>query len=152
VRLATNLLGLLRKKQSVGRIPSLYDTAYSLLGKHLTLNNTVDKNVGCAQATSYVLKKYGAMIPYGGISGTASLYEWLKKNATEVSVPRAGCIIISVTGTGNESVRGHVGVVGKNSIMSNNSKTGLWDYQWTLSEWLDYYETNGQLLTKYFII
>ncbi len=139
-------------KKKVGRIPSLYELAYSLLGKHLTLNPNIDKSVGCGQAMSYVLKKYGAMIPYGGISGTASLYEWLKKNATEVSVPRVGCIVIYVTGTGNEKIPGHVFVNGYRSMMSNSSKTGLWSCDWTIGEAKEYYEDYGGLKPHYFVI
>jgi hypothetical protein len=146
------LLGQLTKKQSVGNIPTLYDVAYSLLGKHLTLDNTVDKNVGCGQAVSYVLKKYGCLIPNKGLAGTSSLNDWLRVNATEVGKPDVGCIIVSVTGTGNESRRGHIGVVGKWQIMSNNSITGLWDTQWTMDEWIQYYETEGGLDTHYYKI
>lgn len=131
---------------------NLYAYAYSLLGKHLTLDETVDKSVGCGEALSFVLDGFGYDIPKRGIPGTAGIYEWCKKNADEVETPEAGDIIVSVTGTGNGRCRGHCGVVGKFHIMSNNSRTGLWDDTWTMSEWKKYYQKYGALKTKYYRI
>jgi hypothetical protein len=122
------------------------------MGRHLTLDLNIPKEVGCGQAMSYVLKKYGALIPNKGISGTASLYDWLKKNATEISIPRVGCIVIYVTGTGNGKIPGHVFVNGYRSMMSNSSKTGLWGCDWTIGEAKEYYEEYGGLKAHYFVI
>lgn len=128
----------------------LYDKSKSLIGKHLTLDDSVPKDVGCAQAISYVLKEAGYPIPKGGISGTASMADWLKNNCDEVFLPEKGDIIISISFTGVPNFRGHVGVVGVSQIMSNNSDTGLWDTQWTYQGWIDYYQKKGRLKTKYF--
>lgn len=129
----------------------LYGIAKSLLKKHLTLNNSVDKNVGCAQALSYLLKEAGYPIPKGGISGTYSLYEWLVKNFHKTDKLEPGCILISVTGTGNGKVRGHVGVVLDDEVLaSNNSSTGLLDTHWKYENWLAYYTQVGKLKTVIF--
>jgi hypothetical protein len=146
------LLEQLTKKQTVGKVPSLYDVAYSLIGKHLTLNSDIPKEYGCAQAISYVLKQYGCDIPKRGISGTYSLYEWLQKNGVEIEKSEVGCVIISITNTGNGKCRGHVGIQGKYQILSNNSKTGLLDTQWVYSDWISYYKEYGNLTTKYYRI
>ncbi len=128
----------------------IYNTAKSLMGKHLTLNDTVPMNVGCAQALSYVLKQCGYAIPKYGIDGTVDMHNWLQKNFTRVDTPQAGDVIISVTGTGNGSVRGHTGVVALHGILSNESQSGLWKEDWTLPAWLVHYQTDGELTTEYF--
>lgn len=131
----------------------LYAIAKSLLKKHLTLDESVPKNVGCAQALSYVLKECGYPMYPKGISGTASLYYWLqdqKNHFEEVEAGKPGDIIINVTGTGVSTRRGHVGVVGKYQIMSNNSITGKWDTSWVLRDWLRFYEEQGKMKTHYF--
>ena len=135
---------------------TLYTVAKSLLGKHLTLNPLVDQRLGCAQALSYVLKQVKwTSIPKHGIDGTAGLLQWFNGHIElfkEVSEPQIGTIILNVTGTGNGKVRGHVGIVGKNSIMSNNSQSGLWDTHWDLETWKAYYEKFGGMKTHYFDI
>jgi hypothetical protein len=146
------LQALILQKKKVGNIPTLYQVAYSLLGKHLTLNSDIPKAYGCAQAMSYVLKQYGCNIPKRGISGTYSLYEWLQDNGVEIEKSEVGCILIYPTGTGNGKIPGHVFVVGKHSLMSNNSKDGLFDYQWTREEAEEYYENYGHLEPHYFRI
>lgn len=128
----------------------LYTTAKSLLKKRLTLDASVPKNVGCAQALSYVLKECGYPIPKGGISGTASMYEWLFDNFDKVEAGQPGDIIINVTGTGISTRRGHCAVMGKYQIMSNNSITGKWDTQWELPNWIRFYEEQGKMKTHYF--
>ena len=131
----------------------LYTIAKSLLKKRLTLDASVPKNVGCAQALSYVLKECGYPMYPKGISGTASLYYWLQDQKgyfEEVEAGQPGDIIINVTGTGISTRRGHVGVVGKYQIMSNNSITGKWDTQWVLKDWVRFYEEYGGMKTYYF--
>jgi hypothetical protein len=131
----------------------LYDLAYSLLGKHLTLDDTVDKSVGCAQALSYILFHYGCDgIPKKGLPGTVDIDKWCKKYATKVEFPEVGDLIVSVTGTGNGTRRGHCGVVGKHHIMSNYSPTGLWDDYYTLESWIQNYKIEGDLETNFYHI
>jgi hypothetical protein len=131
----------------------LYQKAYDCLGTHQTLNPSVPNEVGCGEAWSSVAKKAGVEgIPPLGYAGTANLYLWLKSNPAflSVPVPEAGDTIISPTGYGNGSVRGHVGIVGKHHIMSNNSDTGLFSDHWKLEEWRMYYGLNGGLPIAFF--
>ena len=131
--------------------PKLYTVTKSLMGQRLTLDPSVPKDVGCAQCMSYILKEAGYKIPKGGISGTYSLYEWLNKNFYKTDTIEKGNIIISVTGTGNGKIRGHVGVFLDNEVIaSNNSKTGLLDTHWKYENWKAYYQQVGKLKTVIF--
>jgi hypothetical protein len=127
----------------------LYDLSYSLIGHHLSLNDAIPASFGCAQAVSYVLKEFGAPIPSKGIDGTVDLSKWLKDNCTSVSKPDLGDIIISVTQGDNH---GHVGIVGKNAIMSNDSQTGLWQPFWSLPAWITFYQGQKKLVTQFYKI
>ncbi len=131
----------------------LYDKAFSLIGHHCTLDKSIPFVVGCGQAMSYVLRQIAPdLIPLKGISGTA---EWATKMANssrfeEVPIPEVGSIIVSITGTGKGIIRGHIGVVGKNHIMSNRSADGTWEADWTHQHWIMYYHIFGGLQTKYY--
>lgn len=121
----------------------LYDISKSLLGKHLTLDNTVPKSLGCAEAVSYVLMSVGYIMPAKGIPGTYTLYEWFKKHFEEIPQAEKGCVVISPTTT----KIGHVGICGvfnymypnDFAVMSNSSDTGIYDTQWRLNNWKAYY-------------
>lgn len=129
----------------------LYDLSFSLIGKHLTMDNTVPKEFGCAQAVSYLFKEMGYKTMLAcGISSTTELEKWLEQYCTEIQTPEKGCIIISVSYTGVKGARGHVGVVGKDAIMSNDSDTGLWEPYWSLAGWLPHYRDELKLRTRYF--
>ena len=135
------------------RTRKLYDLAKSLLSMHLGLDKSIPWGVNCANAATHVLIKAGVKgLPAKGIAGTAALLSWLQSSSEfdEVDNPEPGDIIMSATGTGNGKCRGHVGIVGQHQIMSNNSETGLWDTQWTMDRWNDYYRAYGGILTRYF--
>ena len=147
---------------NVTTMPSkIYTEAKSCLGTHQTLDSNVPIEVGCAEALSSVLKKAGVIgIPAEGFAGTAALYQWLSKNAsfTPLTAPQAGAIIVSSTGTGNGTVRGHCGIFGTLGaqypndwgIMSNDSQTGLFLELWRYTSWQQYYEDIGGLTTGIF--
>lgn len=148
-----NLVLLLQQKvQTSGFPPLLYTVAKGLLGQHLTLNDNVPPEVGCAECLSYVLKQSGYTIPTGGIPGTSSLYTWLKNNPRFQSVSswQIGDIILSPTGMGNGKIPGHVGVMGTYGIMSNDSNSGLFLELWTIEKWKQYYAGYGGLPIYYF--
>ena len=71
------------------------------------------------------------------------------KEWVEVTNPLPGDVIVCVTGTGRLS-NGHIGIVGKTHIMSNNSFTGRWEATHTLKTWRSYYEVNGGFKSRYF--
>ena len=131
----------------------LYDTSKSLLGIHLGKDTSIPWMVNCANACTDVLIRAGVPgLPLKGIAGTANLLAFLEKSDAfeEVFDYAPGLVIIAATGSGNGKIRGHVGICGKNQIMSNNSETGKWDTQWTIARWMDYYTSYGDIPTRYF--
>jgi hypothetical protein len=138
----------------------LFNEALQNVGVHLTLNNAVPTEVGCAEAVSKLLSLCEISDGLTGIAGTAALYEWLLTcgKFTKVTLPEQGAIIVSPTGSGNNSVEGHTGVFGrfnveyKNdwTIYSNNSATGNLGYQWCYERWLAYYHLAGGLSVNIF--
>lgn len=134
--------------QVVSKSQRFYDLAFSLIGQHLTMDTSVLANFGCAESVSYILKEFGYPMPARGYAGTAILDTWLSQNCTMVKgeiIP--GDIIISVTQGNNH---GHVGICGKNAIMSNDSQTGLWEPYWSMPAWLEFYRTQKKLETKFY--
>lgn len=130
---------------------TIYLVAKGNLGKHLTLNPDVPPEVGCAEAVSTVLKQAGIAVPTEGIAGTAALYAWLPQNGfSRADTPQAGDIIVSPTGMGNGTVRGHTGVVGNAGILSNDSQSGLFLELWTIDKWQEFYGSQGGLPVAFF--
>lgn len=127
----------------------LYRVGYDCLGLDMA---PTQNELGCAEAVSFVMKKAGVKgLPASGITGTWTLNEWFKKNFKTVTEPLPGDIIMSATGTGNGTIKnGHVGIVGKYSIMSNNSKTFKWDWHLTLDWWKGYYGKKGGFPILYY--
>lgn len=126
----------------------IYEEVVKALGKHETLNNAVDPELGCAEAWSSIAKRAGVQgIPALGYSGTAALYQFLSTDSQfeEIATPEYGATIISPT---VGSKHGHVGFFGKYGVQyvndwgicSNDSSNGLFREQWHYSAWLDYYQ------------
>lgn len=138
----------------------IYTQTKLQLGKHLTLNDAIPAEVGCAEAVSKILALAGVSVPTDGIAGTASLYEWLVTNTSfvKIDVPEQGAILISPTGMGNGSVEGHTGIIGAFGVMfpgdwgicSNDSATGKWLETWSYERWKSYYEVVGNLPLYFF--
>lgn len=133
----------------------IYKQAKLNLHVHLTLNEAVPHEVGCAEAVSKVLSLAGISVPPGGIAGTASLYEWLTANPhfQKIDHPEQGAVIVSPTGMGNGSIEGHTGIIGGFGlqfpidwgICSNDSASGKFLETWSYERWLDYYQKTGGL-------
>lgn len=138
------LLYQLNKIKGIDMNDKIYTTAKSLLGRRLTLDVTVPPDLGCAEAISYVLRNAGIEgIPQKGFAGTSQLYDFLLRSVQfiEVEISETGCIQIYVSGTSSiGSPHGHVFVVGKNSLMSNDSNSGLFLALWTAEAAARYYE------------
>lgn len=140
----------------------IYNSALKYYETHCTLNPAIPADVGCAEAVSWILQQSGIKgIPTLGISGTATLYQWLSTNPnfTRVTGPQEGAIIISPTGYGNGSIPGHTGIVGVFGkvyakdwgIVSNDSQTGLLLELWNLARWQKYYGQFGGLPVAFFL-
>ena len=121
------------------------------------LSTIVDNEYACAESVSRVLNAVDPSILGGRvITGTATLDEVLAASPRVkfVTIPTAGCIVISPTGQGNGAIlNGHVGIVGdKGLIYSNSSATGAWSQNFTLSSWWNRYVKNGGYPMKYYKI
>lgn len=154
------LLGDFNRLNMTDTEERIYTVAKDNLGTHLTLNENVDPEVGCAEAVSKILQLAGVSVPAHGIAGTAALLAWLQANPDfeAIDAPEQGCLIVSATGSGNGTVEGHTGAVAAFNLMyvndwgicSNDSNTGTLREQWCLKDWIAYYETTGGLKTHYF--
>ena len=121
---------------------AIYQAAKSCLDVHVTMNESVDPNLGCAEACSFVLNKAGIKMPAEGIAGTGELYSWLQSSGLfeQVTVPLPGDVIISPTGMSTKgSSHGHVGIIAMYGILSNSSSTGLFMEHYNLQTWNYYY-------------
>lgn len=119
----------------------LYEIAKSHLGEHITMDEFVPHELGCAEAISYCLNEAGFKVPSNGFAGTAQLYDWLLANFEQVFEPKMGDVIISPTGTSSKgSAHGHCGINGKYGILANNSDSGLFAEIFTLTSWNKYYQ------------
>lgn len=133
----------------------IYKIASENIGKHLTLNNAVPNEVGCAEAVSKVLSLTGISDGPQGIAGTATLDTWLANSSlfTRIDSPQEGAIIVSATGSGNGTIEGHTGIFGAFGkaftgdwgICSNDSATGHFLERWNYSRWLAYFHIAGGL-------
>lgn len=124
----------------------LYEKAYSLLGFDVTPEDTTPDYVACAETVNKIHKLvFGDEI--GGKTSTYDMFPILKerKDFRQVTTPLEGDIIISPTGYGNGKLSsGHVGIMGKGSIiMSNASSTGLFDTKYNLETWKARYKELG---------
>lgn len=132
----------------------IYDAAASCLHTHITLNEAVPPEVGCAEAVSYVLSKAGVYgIPLTGIAGTSQLYDWLlsSRNFVNTVSPVPGDVVISPTGySTSASPHGHVGIVAKYGILSNDSDSGLFIEKYTQETWNKFFHDVEGFPVRYF--
>lgn len=132
----------------------LYATAASFLDKTVAPLNAIDAYgvLGCAITLNILAEKaWGTQI--GGGYSTAALWECLKDTSKFESVTTGnalpGDIIIAPSGS-NANARlahGHVGIVAKYGILSNNSETGTLEETFDVASWIAYYTTYGGIPT-----
>lgn len=129
----------------------IYDTAFSLLGKDASPADRAPDYLGCAESVFYVIKqatgRFSAPHEQPVVS-TTMMYRIMLDNPKRfmvVSAPLPGDIIISPTGYGTNPYmpNGHVGICGKEWVMSNSSETGLWTANYTPSMWKKIYQQIG---------
>lgn len=122
----------------------IYQTALTYLGKDASPNDLAPDELACAESVSDIINQAGFPMPI--ILSTKELYNYLKINWLQITTPLAGDVIISPTGLGgnNGITNGHTGIVGLNGvIMSNNSATGNFLQNYTLSTWKARYQDKG---------
>lgn len=108
----------------------LYAAAKSKIG--YDLSRIAIDDVGCAESLSRILKLVYPDFPT--ILSTAALNDYLRRspNFRLTLYPQVGCVTIFPT----EGKRiGHCGVWGKTHVMSNTSRTGKWEPNYTHAEW-----------------
>jgi len=116
----------------------VYDYAKKCLNKDIA---ATQNELGCAESVSYVLKKVAvADFPAKGFLSTTDFNRWLAKYATRIDTPEFGDIIISPTGMSTKgAAHGHIGICGKQSIISNNSANGLFQDHLDRKTWDAYF-------------
>lgn len=131
----------------------LYKQATLYLGKDASPLDIVADEVGCAESVTEILRQ---VIDYPITVGTWTLNDMLSRDSRFLvirEIPQKGDIIISPTGTGNGTIRGHVGIVGlDNVIMSARSDTGLWSTFYNLDTWKARYVGIGGFPVNYYRI
>lgn len=131
----------------------IYEIAKSLMGQHITLDQSVPLDLGCAEAVSYILKSAGIPMPEKGIAGTAEMYAWLRDSGYfEMKDELApGRIIISPSDApGALLPHGHVGVVALYGVLSNDSVTGLFNEHMTIASWHEFFALRAHFPVYYF--
>lgn len=100
----------------------------------------------CVHSLTTILKK---LLPdFKVISYTPDLLKVLQKDTRfkPTTEFKEGNIIISPTLSGNGTVIGHTGIIGRDGkIYSNASSTGLWYDKYDLISWIDRYSRKGGL-------
>ncbi len=145
------LQNTLRMLQNTPRI-KLWNAARAAVGTDVTPDDRVPDDVACAVTVSALMAK---VRPFPMISGTYTMYTYLRPKYDIATTPLPGDIIISPTGMASKKVisNGHVGVVGVGGIIySNNSRTGKLDTHWTIASWREYYEKKGGYPVYFFRI
>ncbi len=142
-----------------GPIAPAKDAAVELLELAESFQNTdpsptdpVDDVLGCVDSLTEIIRKKYPDFPKSYFTGT--LLQDLKDSPhfKGTLVITEGAIIINATGTGNNSIRGHCGVIGKDGwIWANNSDTGLWTRDYTLTSWRKRYRIKGGMPTYIFL-
>lgn len=111
-----------------------------------TPNDEQPDEYACVHSLTTILKK---LLPDFGIETyTPTFLEKLKKDPRfkQTNEFKEGNIIISPTLSGNGSVVGHTGIIGKDGkIYSNASSTGLWYDKYDNVSWIDRYSRKGGL-------
>lgn len=124
----------------------IYETAKSWLGRDASPEDSAPDELGCAETVSNILFDAGCVIPI--MLSTSQLRHYLETRGEwkRVQVPGPGDIIISPTGEGgsNGMKHGHTGIVMVSGmIASNDSHTGLFLENYSLSSWRARYEDIG---------
>lgn len=163
------LLALLQKISDYLSTPSLpeptpskssrlYFTAFTYIGHDASPKNLTDSELACAESLSNIIKEACPELQFPIFLSTRTLYNYLIASPSfkPVNEPQKGDIILSPTGTGNNTIRGHCGIVGRITspdgslyVMSNTSKTGLWAANYTVKQWNAYFRDKGGIPTLF---
>lgn len=134
----------------------IYAQAKRLIGTDASPRDAAPDTLACAETVNRIVAlALGA--PIGGGTSTASMWQVLRtdtKRWTPIIGSEAlpGDIIISPTGgtTNARLEHGHVGIVAKFGILSNNSENGLLCENYDIPSWKRYYSGFGLLPTLFY--
>ena len=132
----------------------LYHFAKLQIGKDV--DNTVSDEFACAISVNKIVERCLGK-PIGGGASTHYMYKallwspfwWKVSSFNPIKNPGdalPGDLVLSPSGYGNSKVipNGHVGIISTDKkIMSNNSLTGLWEENYTLTTWYMRYVVKG---------
>ncbi len=116
-----------------------------------TPKDIINDKYACAESLSAVLQKLYPNFP--NIVYTPTFVSFLKKDSRFKGTLDLGegYIIINATGSGNGTVIGHSGIIGKNgTIWSNDSYTGKWSVNYNIDSWKERYRIKGGMPTLVF--
>lgn len=122
------------------------DIAVKAYGIDPTPNDEVDDTVSCVFSLTTLIKRFMPDFPI--MTNTPEFVKYIRtdKRFKPSNELKQGNIIVSVTGTGNGSIIGHIGIVWKDgTILSNSSATGLWSDKFNTISWIDRYSRRGGL-------
>ncbi len=133
----------------------LYKASKSLIGQDVTPGDTIHDSVACVASLQEIYRRVkGHYIGTGAaLYSTYALLNELRANSEfeGILVPTPGCIVVCATGTGSGSIEhGHCAIVGKKDWMSNDSKTGLWQANYTRESWDEYFFHRGGFPVYFF--
>lgn len=118
----------------------LYDTAKACIGRDMSPQDIAPDSLACAESLNGVFKEaFGEDIKKGVVS-TEVLYHALLNDSRFILIAQSdilpGDISLAVTGQSAKGApHGHVGIWGKETVMSNDSSSGLWKANYTLAAW-----------------
>jgi hypothetical protein len=139
------------KKKTLGE--QLYHVALHGIGTDVSPKDYAPDELSCAESVSSLVRK--VLLDFPIITGTWTLLDYMKDDRRFVptKIPKPGTIIISATGTGNGTIRGHAGICGQNlTIMSADYRTGLFMSNFTIDTWTKRYKDKGGMAIKMFDI
>lgn len=118
----------------------LYNAALSYIGSDASPNDLAPDELGCAETVDAIYHRVFAEYIGRGARpclSTATLFVQLKSSGwlKQVIIPKPGDIVISPTGSTGSKGPGHTGIVGRYQIMSNDSRSGTWEANYTVESW-----------------
>ena len=138
----------------------LYATALSCIGVDASPDDLAADSFGCMESVSKIIQKALPDFKFPPLVSTKTGYGHFVNSPLFLSVqkPIAGDLMIAVTGTGNGIIsNGHIAIVGKNTspdgsrwAMSNDSRTGTWEVNYTINSFTRYFHDKGGMTIYFF--
>lgn len=124
--------------------------ALAQLNIDVTPEDHIPDEVACVESVCEVINK---VVPFPKETHTYYFLKELERNLLfeEVYKFSDATIIVSATDTGNGTMKGHTGIIGKDGqIINNNSLTGIWGYSYSEKTWNARFKVKGGMPTRLF--